>query len=40
MGALDYAKGVYGIGDDHQGHKRGKKGHNWSTSEHINRNLG
>jgi hypothetical protein len=39
MGALDYGKGLYGIGDDGKKKKKGH-GHEWSTSEHMNHHLG
>ena len=38
MGALDYGRGLYGIGDD--GKKKKGKGHHFSTSEHIETHLG
>ena len=37
MGALDYAHGVYGIGD--KGRKGKKGGYHYSTTEHITDHL-
>lgn len=40
MGALDYGRGLYGIGDDGKKRKRGAKDGHYSTIEHINHHLG